>query len=192
MLKFFIIGITIIVVAIPEGLPLAVTLSLAFSMKKMLKENNLVRHLDACETMGSATAICSDKTGTLTTNRMTVVRALFGDCNMDASGSMSSTPFTPAVLACFTEGVSVNSTAEVVRPASGVGLYEHVGSKTECALLQYIMENKADYTAIRSDKKHLLMFPFNSASKASGAMVATVLLGRSPCSIVPCSLHILY
>ncbi|KAF4667456.1 hypothetical protein FOL47_003588 [Perkinsus chesapeaki] len=75
MLQFFITGITILVVAIPEGLPLAVTLSLAFAVTKMQKDNNLVKHLDACETMGSATTICSDKTGTLTKNRMTVVEA---------------------------------------------------------------------------------------------------------------------
>ena len=68
-LRFFIIGVTVLVIAVPEGLPLAVTLALAFSVKKMLKDNNLVRHLDACETMGNATTICSDKTGTLTTNR---------------------------------------------------------------------------------------------------------------------------
>ena len=74
-LQAFIVGITILVVAIPEGLPLAVTISLAYSVKKMLKDNNLVRHLNACETMGNATAICSDKTGTLTTNRMTVVES---------------------------------------------------------------------------------------------------------------------
>ncbi|MXQ95591.1 hypothetical protein E5288_WYG015679 [Bos mutus] len=77
--KFFIIGVTVLVVAVPEGLPLAVTISLAYSVKKMMKDNNLVRHLDACETMGNATAICSDKTGTLTTNRMTVVQAYVGD-----------------------------------------------------------------------------------------------------------------
>ena len=75
LLHFVIIGITVLVVAVPEGLPLAVTISLAFSVKKMLKDNNLVRHLHACETMGNATAICSDKTGTLTTNRMTVTQS---------------------------------------------------------------------------------------------------------------------
>ena len=74
-LRAFIVGLTILVVAIPEGLPLAVTISLAYSVKKMLIDNNLVRHLDACETMGNATSICSDKTGTLTTNRMTVVES---------------------------------------------------------------------------------------------------------------------
>lgn len=78
MLHFVIIGITVLVVAVPEGLPLAVTIALAFSVKKMLKDNNLVRHLHACETMGNATVICSDKTGTLTTNRMTVVESFFG------------------------------------------------------------------------------------------------------------------
>merc|ERR1712142_1075983 len=71
--KFVIIGVTVLVVAVPEGLPLAVTLSLAYSVRKMMRDNNLVRHLDACETMGNATTICTDKTGTLTTNRMTVV-----------------------------------------------------------------------------------------------------------------------
>ena len=74
LIKFLITGITVLVVAVPEGLPLAVTISLAYAVKKMMTDNNLVRHLDACETMGNATAICSDKTGTLTTNRMTVVQ----------------------------------------------------------------------------------------------------------------------
>lgn len=74
ILDFFIIGITVVVVAIPEGLPLAVTLSLAFSVKKMLKDQNLVRKLQACETMGGANNICSDKTGTLTKNEMTLTQ----------------------------------------------------------------------------------------------------------------------
>ena len=74
ILTFFIVAVTIVVVAVPEGLPLAVTISLAYSMKKMLTDNNFVRHLQACETMGNATTICSDKTGTLTTNRMSVAK----------------------------------------------------------------------------------------------------------------------
>lgn len=73
LLNFFIIGITVVVVAIPEGLPLAVTLSLAYSTKKMLNDNNLVRKMAACETMGGASMICSDKTGTLTQNKMSLV-----------------------------------------------------------------------------------------------------------------------
>ena len=76
-LEAFIIGVTIVVVAVPEGLPLAVTISLAYSTMKMLKDANLIRHLAACETMGNATTICSDKTGTLTMNRMTVVTGWF-------------------------------------------------------------------------------------------------------------------
>ena len=78
-IQAFIVGITVIVVAVPEGLPLAVTIGLAYAVRKMTKDNNLVRHLDACETMGNATTICSDKTGTLTTNRMTVVQSYI--CN---------------------------------------------------------------------------------------------------------------
>jgi len=74
LLEFFIIGITVVVVAIPEGLPLSVTLSLAYSVKKMLNDQNLVRKLQACETMGGANMICSDKTGTLTMNKMTLTK----------------------------------------------------------------------------------------------------------------------
>ena len=81
ILKIFVTGITILVVAIPEGLPLAVTLSLAFSGRRMEKDNCMVKHLDSCETMGSATTICSDKTGTLTQNRMTVVAGHFLGCH---------------------------------------------------------------------------------------------------------------
>merc|ERR1719403_231968 len=77
-LNYFIVAVTVIVVAVPEGLPLAVTVSLAYSMSKMYEDNNFVRKLAACETMGNATTICSDKTGTLTTNMMTVVRAYIG------------------------------------------------------------------------------------------------------------------
>lgn len=74
ILNFFIIGVTVVVVAIPEGLPLAVTISLAFSVKKMLNDQNLVRKMEACETMGGANNICSDKTGTLTMNKMTLTK----------------------------------------------------------------------------------------------------------------------
>ena len=91
-LDYVIVGVTILVVAIPEGLPLAVTLSLAFSVKRMLQDNNLVRHLDACETMGTATTICSDKTGTLTSNRMSVAQLWSGGV---AAPPLASAPAAP-------------------------------------------------------------------------------------------------
>jgi Ca2+ transporting ATPase len=109
-LRAFITGVTVLVVAVPEGLPLAVTISLAFSVKKMLLDNNLVRHLDACETMGNATAICSDKTGTLTTNRMTVVQSYLArklDHVLEADFNHEQIPET--LRRTLVEGVSYNS-----------------------------------------------------------------------------------
>ncbi|NWI77055.1 AT2B4 ATPase, partial [Dryoscopus gambensis] len=105
--KFFIIGVTVLVVAVPEGLPLAVTISLAYSVKKMMKDNNLVRHLDACETMGNATAICSDKTGTLTMNRMTVVQAYVGDTHYRQIPDPEA--ILPKILDLIVHGVAINS-----------------------------------------------------------------------------------
>lgn len=107
LVKHFIIGVTVLVVAVPEGLPLAVTLSLAYSVKKMMKDNNLVRHLDACETMGNATAICSDKTGTLTTNRMTVVQSYICEKLMKVTPKFSD--LQPDVGQKVIEGITVNS-----------------------------------------------------------------------------------
>lgn len=104
--KFFIIGVTVLVVAVPEGLPLAVTISLAYSVKKMMKDNNLVRHLDACETMGNATAICSDKTGTLTMNRMTVVQAYINEKHYKKIPDPEAIP--PSILSYLVTGISVN------------------------------------------------------------------------------------
>ncbi|XP_041283498.1 plasma membrane calcium-transporting ATPase 2 [Onychostruthus taczanowskii] len=105
--KFFIIGVTVLVVAVPEGLPLAVTISLAYSVKKMMRDNNLVRHLDACETMGNATAICSDKTGTLTTNRMTVVQAYVGDVHYKEIPDPDSIPAKTMEL--LVNAIAINS-----------------------------------------------------------------------------------
>ncbi|KAA0708024.1 Plasma membrane calcium-transporting ATPase 2 [Triplophysa tibetana] len=105
--KFFIIGVTVLVVAVPEGLPLAVTISLAYSVKKMMKDNNLVRHLDACETMGNATAICSDKTGTLTTNRMTAVQLYVANVHHKLIPDPSSIP--PKTLDNLVKAIAINS-----------------------------------------------------------------------------------
>ena len=107
LLHFVIIGITVLVVAVPEGLPLAVTIALAFSVKKMLKDNNLVRYLHACETMGNATAICSDKTGTLTTNRMTVVESYFAGTRYEELPKPSDLP--DDVMDALKLNIAVNS-----------------------------------------------------------------------------------
>ena len=107
-LLFFINGITVLVVAVPEGLPLAVTIALAFSVKKMLRDNNLVRHLHSCETMGNATTICSDKTGTLTTNRMKVVDSYVAQ--MRYNGNPPTADNLPgSVMEVLEQIISVNS-----------------------------------------------------------------------------------
>lgn len=111
IVQYLISAITIVVVAVPEGLPLAVTISLAYSMMKMMKDQNLVRHLEACETMGGATNICSDKTGTLTENRMTVDRLWL--CGNEMGGEEGGNPkeLDEKVAHLFTEGIAVNSNA---------------------------------------------------------------------------------
>lgn len=107
-LRFFINGLTVLVVAIPEGLPLAVTIALAFSVKKMLKDNNLVRHLHSCETMGNATCICSDKTGTLTTNRMTVVDSYIAQMRYNGSPpTLDDLP--PIAVEVLQQNIAINS-----------------------------------------------------------------------------------
>lgn len=118
MLGYFIIGITVVVVAIPEGLPLAVTLSLAYSTKKMLKDNNLVRKMAACETMGGANMICSDKTGTLTLNVMTLVNIWndkFIEIDVYNENQSINKYFTNKMAKLFYQTAIVNGTA-MLRP----------------------------------------------------------------------------
>ncbi|KAM7054952.1 plasma membrane calcium-transporting ATPase 4 isoform 1-T4 [Molossus nigricans] len=172
--KFFIIGITVLVVAVPEGLPLAVTISLAYSVKKMMKDNNLVRHLDACETMGNATAICSDKTGTLTMNRMTVVQAFVGDTHYHQIPSPDT--FVPKVLDLIVNGISINSayTSKILPPEKEGGLPRQVGNKTECALLGFVSDLKQDYHAVRSEvpeEKLYKVYTFNSVRKSMSTVI---------------------
>ena len=116
LLHFVIIGITVLVVAVPEGLPLAVTIALAFSVKKMLRDNNLVRHLHACETMGNATSICSDKTGTLTTNRMTVVESYFAGTHYDVIPDPADLPSNLLDLLKLNIAVNSNYTSLLLDP----------------------------------------------------------------------------
>ncbi|XP_043859799.1 plasma membrane calcium-transporting ATPase 4 [Dromiciops gliroides] len=172
--KFFIIGITVLVVAVPEGLPLAVTISLAYSVKKMMKDNNLVRHLDACETMGNATAICSDKTGTLTLNRMTVVQAFIGNIHFKEIPSPDA--IAPNTLDLIVNGISLNSayTSKILPPEKEGGLPRQVGNKTECGLLGFVKDMNYDYQAIRNEvpeEKFYKVYTFNSARKSMSTVI---------------------
>ncbi|XP_072419813.1 plasma membrane calcium-transporting ATPase 2-like isoform X2 [Chiloscyllium punctatum] len=175
--KFFIIGVTVLVVAVPEGLPLAVTISLAYSVKKMMKDNNLVRHLDACETMGNATAICSDKTGTLTMNRMTVVQSYIGETHYRQIPAPDA--LLPKVLERIVNGIAINSayTTKILPPEKEGGLPRHVGNKTECALLGFVLDLKQDYQAIRNEipeEKLYKVYTFNSARKSMSTVLKNV------------------
>lgn len=172
--KFFIIGVTVLVVAVPEGLPLAVTISLAYSVKKMMKDNNLVRHLDACETMGNATAICSDKTGTLTMNRMTVVQAYIGGTHYRQVPQPDVLP--PKVLELIVNGISINCayTSKIQPPEKEGGLPRQVGNKTECGLLGFVIDLKQDYQAVRNEvpeEKLFKVYTFNSVRKSMSTVI---------------------
>ena len=149
ILASIMIAVTLIVVAVPEGLPMSVTVSLALSMRRMLKENNLVRKLHACETMGAATVICTDKTGTLTKNQMTVMEA-------DLYGSGEE-------LDLVKQNMAVNSTAEVFRDSDGK--LNSIGNPTEVALLKWLHKNGVDYSSQREKNKVLEQIPFSSETK---------------------------
>ncbi|XP_064218056.1 plasma membrane calcium-transporting ATPase 2 isoform X3 [Aotus nancymaae] len=172
--KFFIIGVTVLVVAVPEGLPLAVTISLAYSVKKMMKDNNLVRHLDACETMGNATAICSDKTGTLTTNRMTVVQAYVGDVHYKEIPDPSS--INTNTMELLVNAIAINSayTTKILPPEKEGALPRQVGNKTECGLLGFVLDLKQDYEPVRSqmpEEKLYKVYTFNSVRKSMSTVI---------------------
>ncbi|KAG2381575.1 hypothetical protein C9374_005959 [Naegleria lovaniensis] len=166
IVSFMIIAVTIVVVAVPEGLPLAVTISLAYSVKKMMKDNNLVRQLAACETMGGATDICTDKTGTLTLNEMRVVKAMIAGVEFKSETLqrdeesheqnlplISNIPTTVCqhVLHLVSHGISVNSKACLTKPKNGtIGKdYEVSGNRTEAALLLMLREMGIDYQPLR-------------------------------------------
>ncbi|KAL6235774.1 hypothetical protein BDW75DRAFT_230049 [Aspergillus navahoensis] len=172
-----IVAVTVIVVAIPEGLPLAVTLALAFATTRMVKENNLVRVLRACETMGNATVICSDKTGTLTQNKMTVVAGTLGSKGFsqhpgDESKSMSAAELFKTcpreARDLLVKSIALNSTAfEEVKEGSK----EFIGSKTEVALLQLARDYLGmDVTTERASATIAQLIPFDSARKCMGVV----------------------
>ena len=168
MLHNFMIAVTLIVVSVPEGLPMSVTLSLALSMNRMLKTNNLVRKMHACETMGATTVICTDKTGTLTQNRMQVYEsnffALGGDSLSDDKISM-----------LVKEGIAVNATANLNRDG---GVVKTIGNPTEAALLLWLDKQGADYLPLRENAKVLSRLTFSTERKYMATVVESHLLGK--------------
>ncbi|CAH8274877.1 unnamed protein product [Arabidopsis lyrata] len=167
LVEIFTVAVTIVVVAVPEGLPLAVTLTLAYSMRKMMADKALVRRLSACETMGSATTICSDKTGTLTLNEMTVVECYAGFQKMDPPDSSSKLP--SAFTSRLVEGIAHNTTGSVFR--SETGEIQVSGSPTERAILSWAIKLGMDFDALKSESSAVQFFPFNSEKKRGGVAV---------------------
>lgn len=159
VLQTLMIAVTLVVVAVPEGLPMAVTLSLAYSMRRMLKTNNLVRKMHACETMGATTVICTDKTGTLTQNLMSVDEMkIYGD--------------TPNEV--INEGIAVNSTASI--DFSDKSKPQILGNPTEGALLLWLNNKGVDYRSIRESVKTVAEVPFSTERKYMATIVESVAL----------------
>ncbi|KAK1316267.1 Calcium-transporting ATPase 9, plasma membrane-type [Acorus calamus] len=164
VVKIITIAVTIVVVAVPEGLPLAVTLTLAYSMRKMMVDKALVRRLSACETMGSATTICSDKTGTLTLNQMTVVKVYVATTYIE---SEKVEVVSPVVSSLLVEGIAQNTTGSVFMSEDGKAV-EVTGSPTEKAILSWGVKLGMKFDDVRSRSSVLHVFPFNSEKKRGG------------------------
>ena len=157
MLQTFMIAVTLIVVSVPEGLPMTVTLCLAYSMRRMLKSNNLVRKMHACETMGATTVVCTDKTGTLTENQMRVDEMkLYGTTDADI----------------VAEGLAVNATASLDYSKSGEPAV--LGNPTEGALLLWLHSQGNDYRTIRLQTTTLAELPFSTEHKFMATVVESV------------------
>lgn len=161
-LQTVMIAVTLIVVAVPEGLPMAVTLSLAYSMRRMLKTNNLVRKMHACETMGATTVICTDKTGTLTQNQMQVSETKFYGLTDGKLGNDDMSQFV-------VEGIAVNSTAQLdLSNTKKVGV---LGNPTEGALLLWLKDNGISYLDVREKAQRLEEIPFSTERKYMATLV---------------------
>lgn len=168
LLHNFMIAVTLIVVSVPEGLPMSVTLSLALSMNRMLKTNNLVRKMHACETMGAATVICTDKTGTLTQNRMQVHETNFLSLKDKKLGGDETS-------ALVKEGIAVNSTANLNIEEGEV---KTIGNPTEAALLLWLNANGVDYQPLRNGAEVVSQLTFSTERKYMATVVNSPLLGK--------------
>ena len=161
VLKYFMMAVTLIVVAVPEGLPMSVTLSLALNMRRMLKTNNLVRKMHACETMGAITVICTDKTGTLTQNLMQVHEAQVDETKMDL----------------ISEGISANSTAFLEEVEEGKKP-SGVGNPTEVALLLWLNGQGKDYASLRESAMVINQLTFSTERKYMATLVQSPIQGK--------------
>ncbi len=161
VLKYFMMAVTLIVVAVPEGLPMSVTLSLALNMRRMLKTNNLVRKMHACETMGAITVICTDKTGTLTQNLMQVHEAKVDETKMDL----------------VAEGISANSTAFLEEAEEGKKP-SGVGNPTEVALLLWLNGQGKNYAQLRKDAPVVNQLTFSTERKYMATLVQSPIQGK--------------
>ena len=167
ILNYFMVAVTLIVVAVPEGLPMSVTLSLALSIRKMLRSNNLVRKMHACETMGATTVICTDKTGTLTKNQMSVEAAHF-DFGVPED--------------VVYEGIAVNTTANLNRDDA-----EHpkpLGNPTEGALLLWIDRRGQEYATLRGAAETVAQLPFSTRHKYMATIVRSAAAGQSGATLL--------
>ena len=171
VLKYFMMAVTLIVVAVPEGLPMSVTLSLALNMRRMLSTNNLVRKMHACETMGAITVICTDKTGTLTQNLMQVYEP--GFYALKERGILSDDDISKLVM----EGISANSTAFLEETDDG-GKPKGVGNPTEVALLLWLNSQHRNYLELREQAGVLDQLTFSTERKFMATLVQSPLIGK--------------
>ena len=169
ILSAFMASVTLIVVTVPEGLPMSVTLSLALSMRKMLKSNNLVRKMHACETMGATTVICTDKTGTLTQNQMTVYKTNFyGLKDQQLTDNENSR--------LIKEGIAVNTTAFL--DFSDPGKVKTLGNPTEAALLLWLNGQQANYQELRENATVIDQLTFSTERKYMATLVNSPVMGK--------------
>ncbi|WP_462345578.1 calcium-translocating P-type ATPase, PMCA-type [Coprobacter fastidiosus] len=169
ILQYFMIAVTLIVVAVPEGLPMSVTLSLALSMRRMLQTNNLVRKMHACETMGATTVICTDKTGTLTQNQMRVFQSNFFPLkNQELTDNTASN--------LIKEGIAANSTAFL--DYSDPQKISTMGNPTEAALLLWLHDKAIEYAPLRENAHVDKQLTFSTERKYMATLVNSPLIGK--------------